>query len=433
MVYPLTVQFPDDSNGFALATATSGVWRRTTTGSGGDDGDYIEWTVSVPAGDWKLKVLYTSGNSQGKCDLAVDGGAVVDTLDQYTGGVTQYDRLWTSAEFSLTEGSHTIRLTKNGKNASSSSYTIRFSHVQLEKQDVGAELTTLDNLLNSNHLPYMLPTSNTNWSSVTASLNYEFGTTFGSTAVQNDSVTYSFWAPEGAFELQFYYRRTTSTGIFHVYVDGVSIGTVDSYDGTTSYNVLDTSLGGTLDTTGLHTLEFKMETKNASSLGYLGSISGIWIRMTSVTGSWSGTETVAPEVHVFWPQFAEANTNWSTYNYTTGAQGHNFYLLSNLAQNAEITLSSKVILRPGTYSFYLLHRKNPNDGKAHLVIDGVDVGNIDQYVSGSSQYNFLGTITGITLAGNDPHTVKLVMSDKNASSSNYGGSITVAQLVRTGA
>jgi hypothetical protein len=126
----------------------------------------------------------------------------------------------------------------------------------------------------------------------------------------------------------------------------------------------------------------------------------------------------------WWPVLQpSANTNWSTITNTSVGQ---IYIISSGAQNA--SLEWNVFLPEGTYDFNFLTLKSTDLGKYHLLIDGSDVETIDGY--GSLSYlimNFSGhaIISGI-------HTIKLKMSDKNASSSSYKGILFDGWARRTG-
>lgn len=82
----------------------------------------------------------------------------------------------------------------------------------------------------------------------------------------NDERSNSFVLAAGSYTFRLRSLRTTSAGIATVYVDGVSQGTIDFYNGSAD------SYAGTLAITvvgdGYHKLNIKMATKNGSSGGY---------------------------------------------------------------------------------------------------------------------------------------------------------------------
>lgn len=385
--------------------------------SSSNNSDYIEWTESVSAGSYKLVVLYYRNTSTGKADLAVDGGSVLDTLDTY--GTFQRNTLWTSSAFTLSEGSRSIRLTKNGKNASSSGYTIFIQHVWLVKQDASSALTDVSNVPHVINIPLVFPDSTSGTVALAQGTGYMFGTIVAHNT-NGASQTISFWAPAGAATFKLRYVQNTSYGDLDVTVDGSSIGTINM-TGAHTNNILSSSLTTTFATTGIHTL-----TLTTSSIGAYCAVAQFVI-----TPSLTLTADSAPRSQFVWAWDSPANTNWNTVT-ITASQGYYMYMVSSGAQNDEITFSTNVVLDPGTYTISVHYMTGPNRGKAHILIDGVDVGNVDQYSAGGV-HNVIGSVAGVTLAGFDPHTVKLKMSDKNASSSAYYGTVTTIRFLRTGA
>jgi hypothetical protein len=81
-------------------------------------------TTSIPAGTYQLQMEWKGNNNRGQLSLAVDGGSALspNPLDQYSSGETYPTTTFTpNLTFSST-GTHTIKLTATGKNASSSGY-----------------------------------------------------------------------------------------------------------------------------------------------------------------------------------------------------------------------------------------------------------------------------------------------------------------------
>jgi unsaturated rhamnogalacturonyl hydrolase len=133
MIYPPTpVTFEAESlahitNGAnatvsTLDTNASGGYYVTLNGDG--TGDYIEFALTnVPAGAYRLKLVFRSGSNRGQLGLKLDGNPLGGTLDEYW-PLAVYP-LWDFGAVTFASGGdHTIRLTATGKNAASSSYTI---------------------------------------------------------------------------------------------------------------------------------------------------------------------------------------------------------------------------------------------------------------------------------------------------------------------
>ena len=126
----------------------------------------------------------------------------------------------------------------------------------------------------------------------------------------------------------------------------------------------------------------------------------------------------------WWPVLQpSANTNWSTLTNATIGQ---IYIVSSGGQNASIEWDC--FLPEGTYDFGFLSFKNTDRGKYHLLIDGNDVENIDGY--GSVAFTIMNFSGHAITSG--VHTIKLKMSDKNASSSAYYGVLFDGWARRTG-
>lgn len=128
---------------------------------------------------------------------------------------------------------------------------------------------------------------------------------------------------------------------------------------------------------------------------------------------------------------AATNTNWNTLLHESAA-GVNFVYAatkeSSQAQNDNIGWD--IVLAAGTWTFELMHRTWSDRGIYSVRFDGVEQGTIDGY-SGSAVENVRSTVTGITVATSGKVRLLLQMATKNASSSNYRGSIQHIQLRRT--
>jgi alpha-galactosidase len=114
----------------ADAAASGGKWLQL---AGNSLNDYIEVTLpSVSAASYQLQLRYKTNNNRGKVTLKVDGVQLGGTLDQYASTVS-----YKSVTFgikALTAGTHQLRLTVTGKNASSSNYSVSADAFVLVKQ-----------------------------------------------------------------------------------------------------------------------------------------------------------------------------------------------------------------------------------------------------------------------------------------------------------
>lgn len=102
---------------------------------------------------------------------------------------------------------------------------------------------------------------------------------------QNDAVSYTVTLAAGTWSISLMTYNTATTGIVTINLDGSSVGTVDTYNvGTGSSaigNAIATITGVTVSTTGLHTLQLKMASKNPSSGGYAGVLQKIHLQRTA--------------------------------------------------------------------------------------------------------------------------------------------------------
>jgi hypothetical protein len=125
------------------------------------------------------------------------------------------------------------------------------------------------------------------------------------------------------------------------------------------------------------------------------------------------------------------NTNWSTVTLDTSSGGAWLYRAtkeSSGAQNAVIGWD--VVLAAGTWSIELIHRAWSDRGIYSLQFNGVQQGTIDGYAA-SDTPNSLSSVTGIVVATSAKTRFTLNMATKNASSTNYRGSIHHVRLWRT--
>ena len=129
------------------------------------------------------------------------------------------------------------------------------------------------------------------------------------------------------------------------------------------------------------------------------------------------------------PMFALANlTHVGTWTAAADANQIGGFYMRNAtsAQNDELNLGS-IQLDAGTYDLEVFGVTHNDQGKIHLILDGVDTGTPQDTYSASLTYNVKKAFTGFTVATTGAHTVKLKVADKNASSSSY--LLRITQLV----
>lgn len=124
-----TVGIPATKVGFAsLNVATTQVLNGFLSSFA--NADYAEWPVMLQSGTYQLMLIGVENTDSPIIDVSLDG-VVIATYDQYNAALT-----WNVVEFTndvvvSDSGQHLLRVTIDGKNASSSAYTARISYLQL--------------------------------------------------------------------------------------------------------------------------------------------------------------------------------------------------------------------------------------------------------------------------------------------------------------
>ena len=103
-----------------------GAWYDSSTA----DQDQIDYIVSLAAGTYTFSVLTITSNAYGIMDVLIDG-ASVGTIDLYTLAAA-YNVIKTITGIVVaTSGLKTISILANGKNGSSSDYTLTYNNFVL--------------------------------------------------------------------------------------------------------------------------------------------------------------------------------------------------------------------------------------------------------------------------------------------------------------
>ena len=119
-----------------------------------------------------------------------------------------------------------------------------------------------------------------------------------------------------------------------------------------------------------------------------------------------------------WVIVQDANQVFNGYRHNTSA-----------AQNDSQTFT--VDLRKGTYRFDLFCITTSNRGICHVLIDGMDKGQMDTYTSGQVN-NAHVTLSSVALATDGSKTIELKVASKNGSSAGYRLSYMYCSIMRTG-
>lgn len=92
----------------------------------------------------------------------------------------------------------------------------------------------------------------------------------------NDEIEYELFARDGARTFALFGMKGNNLGIVTIYLDDVSQGTIDLYNGAASRNQINT-LAVTVVGTGMHSVKMKVTGKNGSSSGYFASATSLRI------------------------------------------------------------------------------------------------------------------------------------------------------------
>lgn len=88
-----------------------------------DDGDYVGWYIALEAGTYTLMILYNKDYERAIVDVSL-GGSVLGTFDGYSGSTVR-NVVVSFADVPVpADGVYELRLTANGKNVSSSDYSV---------------------------------------------------------------------------------------------------------------------------------------------------------------------------------------------------------------------------------------------------------------------------------------------------------------------
>jgi hypothetical protein len=120
----------------------------------------------------------------------------------------------------------------------------------------------------------------TNWSTVS------YAAVVGAVArisvgSQNNEVYWDIVLGAGTWTVSLVHTAGNDKGIYSVQLDGVEVGTIDGYNASTVNNTISAVTGIVVASTGVKRLKLRMETKNASSSSYYGTIQVLSLQRTA--------------------------------------------------------------------------------------------------------------------------------------------------------
>ena len=111
----------------------------------------------------------------------------------------------------------------------------------------------------------------------------EVWTDLESSGIQYDSISYSFPAHDGVYGIILIYRVAADSGIFHVFVNDVELGTIDSYSAADDLHYeanLLTAIEAEIDAVSIVTIKLSMDSKHNDATAYFGRLNSIMFLRT---------------------------------------------------------------------------------------------------------------------------------------------------------
>lgn len=351
-------------------------------------------TTSIPAGTYELGMRYKAANTRLIVEVMLDGVQIGTTVDQYSASATYPTAKLGRVSFPAS-GTHKLRLVITGQNAASSGFTLSadcFTFTAPGALDIEPELFT----------PTVSGAVATNGIDVSAS---SFGwVSFAANGV-NDYIQYTtYHLPAGTYDLKLRYKAYNNRGIAQVQVDGSVVGSVDMYASAVAWSTASVATV-TLAASGTHTVRLTVTGKNASSSGYMLTPDLItfdtaspFFEAESLTVS--GTKTISNVAD------AAASGGYRVVLSGTGIAAGDYIQFTTPSVPA------------GVYNLQFSYHKASSRGIAQVSVDGTNVGStVDQYASPSSYQTT--TIGLVTFGTAGTHTIKLAVTGKNASSTDF--------------
>lgn len=247
---------------------------------------------------------------------------------------------------------------------------------------------------------------------------------------QNNEWTIDDWMDSVTYKIAILYRAGGSTGIATFQFDGVSVGTVDTYNAATSNNNYAEITGISVTSASAKTVKMIQATKHASSTGYAVVLHSFARIKTSGTHSTpSGTDT---------PGYTWEWIPWMGHKSDVGGvtRGLDSAMLGGgrayTADAVNSEMATDFWKDTGTFKIASAHQTFSNSAIATYKFGSTSVGTIDHYSAGTVN-NVYAEITGIAIATAAVDTFSMVAATKHASSTGYFLAHHSKKVIRTGA
>ncbi len=257
--------------------------------------DSVEWDISLAAGTWEIELLHTTLNTNGVYHVMLDGNEV-GTIDSYSASQTASVRSTITGVEVVRTGRHELQLKMASKNASSSQYYARLQHVQFRctarhegsgrhgNRIAGRRVSAQwPSRLAPDWIDYVAPltaSDDLNTNNTSGDANYINRYSRTSSSAQNDWIEFWLVLKAGTWDFELLHHKDSNRGIYAVSLDGVALGTIDGYAGSTTLNQRDSLSGIAVSRSGVHKLRLTMASKNASSSLYYCIIDGVRMMRT---------------------------------------------------------------------------------------------------------------------------------------------------------
>lgn len=273
--------------------------------------------------------------------------------------------------------------------------------------------------------PYAIEKSSTSFSRAYSSGVY-IGAMRCFSTPQNSAIVYPVFLSKGIYTIGLIYTKGAGNGIYSVRLDDIEKGTVDGYAASSLFQQVSEIAGVTISESKVYDLKLLLATKNASSTGYASDWSAIYLIRTGGTLD----ETVSgdyPNGIWSWPCVLGAQR---TQGFTkgVGGTGGTFFSYANISNVNTNYMEWDLWLKAGTYALEINGQSATDKAIATISLDGVTVMTSDFYAAGSQWSR--RTQSGIVVANDGLHTLRLANPTKNASSSGYAIFMATMTLVR---
>jgi len=378
---------------------------------GASTGNTATYEINVTSGVYNIYLYTLRGTSQGIVTFLLDGVAV-GTQDNYKSS-TEYNYMGqvlsggSPLALSIKAGRHTLTTLTNTKNASASGYNCCIYMIKLVKVSDEKTGKLILNEVNKSRLLFSSELFGATRSFYQSS-NHIFYQVVRprSTEQVGDFLYRDFTIGPGNYIIRVCHREYVIMGIATISIDGVTIGTLDAYKSTDTYNLIYST--DPIKLSGSHVIKLEITGKNASSSAYRLDINYIQIVPTEDAASvviskkflknkFSNTPTLIPL------NYADSNINF-TYSSVSNII---FYYFTYMVLDTDDYLETKFSGGGGVYNitFYYWYRADIIESYDFL-IDGVKIG---EFACTDAKFSVLENVS----LSKGIHTLKLASNSND--------------------